>query len=328
MTDLTTTYMGMHLSSPFIAASSGLTNSLDHLKELETFGARAVILKSLFEEEIIVELDRRMNEMHSENYLYPETMEFYEKADVEDTLTSYLRLIYEAKKNLEIPVIASINCVTPHNWPYFTKYLQEAGADALELNIFTLPTDIATPGKKYEDNLIDICNAVRQQASIPVSIKISQYYSSLAYTMNEAAKTGIKGITLFNRFYSPDFDTYSLEIIPASIYSNADDYLQTLRWIAIMSEKTACDMSASTGVHNGLSAAKMILAGASAVQVASVLYKNGISHLRQMRKELSDWMEDKGYETIEQYKGKLSYFNANDPAGLLRAQFMRHFAGK
>jgi dihydroorotate dehydrogenase (fumarate) len=328
MFDLTTTYLGLELPTPLIAASSGLTGNLKQIIELEAAGAGAVVLKSLFEEEIVVELDRRINKMHSENYLYPETMEFYEKDDVEDTLTAYLKLIYDSKQKVQIPIIASVNCVSPHNWPYFTKYLQEAGADAIELNIFQLPADNSATGDKYEKNVIDICNAVMKEATIPVSVKISPFFSGLSNMISQISNTGVKGIALFNRFYSPDIDLDSLEIIPAPIYSNPDEYTNTLRWIAIASDKVKCDMTATTGIHNATSVAKMILAGAKAVQIASVLYKNGIPYLSNIKNELGQWMESKGFETPEQFRGKLSYGNTENPAGLLRVQFMKHFASK
>lgn len=328
MVDLTTTYLGLQLPSPVIVASCGLTNNINDLIEHEKNGAGAVILKSLFEEEIIVELDRRFSKMHSENYVYPETIDFFGASNVEETLTTYLELIYKAKRSLDIPVIASINSLTSHNWPTFTKYIQEAGADAIELNIFFLPSDVSVKGSNYENSLLEICASVKKETFIPVSIKISHYFSGLANLMVETSNIGISGITLFNRFFSPDIDLDTLEIIPSDLYSNANDYFQTLRWIAIMFGKANCDLSASTGIHDGKTAAKMILAGASSVQVASALYRRGLPYLGQINNELETWMESKGIQTIEQFKGSLSYANVQNPAGLLRTQFMRHFAGK
>ncbi|NLX73781.1 MAG: dihydroorotate dehydrogenase-like protein [Bacteroidales bacterium] len=328
MTDLSTYYMGLPVHSPIVAASSALTASLAQIIELEKYGAGAVVLKSLFEEEIVVELDRRMNKMHAENYIYPETIEFYEDRDVDDILTGYLKLIFEAKKNLDIPVIASINCVTSGNWHYFAKYIQEAGADGLELNIFTLPADIATPGKDYEEAALKIVKDTMAEVFIPLSVKISPYYSGLANMISQFDQLGVKGVALFNRYFSPDFDMDELLMKPGPIYSDEGDYLNSLRWIALLSGKVGCDLYATNGIHDGLTVAKMIAAGAQGVQVASSLYKNGIAHISTLNRQLAEWMEKKEFGGLEQLRGILSHNNMENPAGLLRVQFMRHFAGK
>ncbi len=328
MPDLSTTYMGLYLPSPIIAASSGLTNDIKSLVDIESAGAGAIVLKSLFEEEIIVELDHRKNKMHSENYLYPEIYDFYEEQDVDDTLTEYLRLIYEAKKNITIPIIASINCITQYNWPYFAKYLQDAGADGIELNISLLPADEGGLHGQNELITLDIIKSVLKETSIPVSIKISPYFSNLTQSIIDFSKSGIKGIALFNRFFSPDYDTESLEIIPAPIFSNPDDYVLPLRWIAITSGKAECDIVGTTGIHSGLTAAKMILAGACGVQVASSLYKKGINHIQTINNDLDKWMAGKGFNSISDFMGMLNYSKTDKPGGLIRTQFMKHFAGK
>lgn len=328
MTDLTTFYMGLPVPSPVVASSSGLTGNLAQIKELEKYGAGAIVLKSLFEEEIVVELDHRLRKMHSENYLYPETIGFYENDAVEDTLTEYLKLIFDAKKSVDIPVIASINCVTAHNWPSFAKYLQEAGADGLELNVFLLPSDLSVPGQEYEQATLEIVRNVMKEVTIPVNVKISPYFSGLGNMIGQLSDLGLQGITLFNRFFDPDFDMDALEILPGPVYSGPDDYINVLRWVALTAGKVNCDLYATTGIHNGLTAAKMILAGAQGVQVASSLYKNGIPHLRQINNELSAWMESKNFEGIDDFKGQLSHHKMENPAGLLRVQFMKYFAGK
>jgi dihydroorotate dehydrogenase (fumarate) len=328
MTDLSSFYMGLPVPSPIVAASSGLTGNVAQIKELEKYGAGAIVLKSLFEEEIVVELDRRLNKLHSENYLYPETIGFYEHDDVEDTLTNYLKLIFDAKKSVDIPVIASINCVTSKNWPSFAKYFQEAGADGLELNVFLLPSDLAVTGKNYESATLEIVRNVMKEVNIPVNVKISPYFSGLGNMLSQLSESGLQGIALFNRFFDPDFDMDALEIVPGPVYSGSGDYLNVLRWIALTAGKVKCDLYATTGIHDGITAAKMILAGAQGVQVASSLYKNGIPHLKQMNRELTDWMESKSFEGIEDFRGQLSQNNIDNPAGLLRVQFMKYFADK
>ncbi len=328
MPDLSTTYMGLKLKSPIIASSSGLTNSLHNIIELEKHGAGAIVLKSLFEEEIVTEMEHELKKMHTENYLYPETMEFYENYDVEDTLTEYLKLIHECKQHVKIPIIASINCISSHNWPYFAKSLEEAGADGLELNINILPSDPEASSVENEKVLFDIIKAVKHEVSIPVAIKISSYFSNLAGIISQISNTGVDGIVLFNRYYSPDIDIENFEIMPAPLYSSPNEYVQPLRWISIMSERVNCDLAASTGVHDGKTLIKMILAGASAVQVASTLYKNGFAHIQLMLNELKTWMDRKDFVNMKQITGMLSQSRAINPAGYLRIQFMKHYAEK
>ncbi|SMO53270.1 dihydroorotate dehydrogenase (fumarate) [Saccharicrinis carchari] len=328
MPDLSTSYMGLKLKSPIIAAASGLTNSLEDIIKLEKHGAGAVVLKSLFEEEIVTDMDHDMNKMHSESYLYPETMEFYEDYDVEDTLTNYLKLITECKQQVKIPIIASIHCVTSHNWPYFAKSLEDAGADALELNIAILPDDPEQSGSEVEKVYFDIIKAVQKEVSIPISIKISSYFTNLAGTLTRLADTGIKGIVLFNRFYSPDIDIESFDIVSAPKLSSPGEYVLPLRWIAIMNQRINCDLSATTGIHNGAALIKMLLAGAASVQVASTLYKNGFAHLQTMLDELKNWMVSKEFSHLDEMRGILSQSKSIQPAGYLRIQFMKHFAEK
>lgn len=328
MPDISTTYMGLKLKSPIIAASSGLTNSVEDIKNIEKAGAGAVVLKSLFEEEIVTELDRQMKQMHSENYLYPETMDFYERFNVEDTLSNYLKLIQDSKNAVDLPVIASINCITSHNWPYFAKSIEDAGADAIELNIFALPSDFDRDGSDHENTYFDVVSAVLKEVSIPVSIKISHYFSNLAGMIKKLSETGIAGMVLFNRFYSPDIDIDSLEVVPTHIFSEEKEYVMPLRWIAITSGRVKCDLSATTGIHESKTIIKMILAGAQTVQVASSLYKNGIETIERYNHEIEKWMTKKGFESVDQFRGSLSQTNAQNPAGYLRVQFMKHFSNK
>ncbi len=328
MPDLSTSYMGLKLKSPIIAAASGLTNSLEDIIELEKNGAGAVVLKSLFEEEIVTDMDRDMNKMHSESYLYPETMEFYEDYDVEDTLTNYLKLITECKQQVKIPIIASIHCVTSHNWPYFAKSLEDAGADALELNIAILPDDPQQTSEEVEKIYFEIIKAVQHEVTIPISIKISSYFTNLTATLTRLADTGVKGIVLFNRFYSPDIDIENFDVVSAPKLSLPNEYFLPLRWIAIMSHRIECDLAATTGVHDGATLIKMLLAGASSVQIASTLYKNGFAHINGMLDELKSWMTSKDFSSIDQMKGMLSQSKSIQPAGYLRIQFMKHFAEK
>jgi dihydroorotate dehydrogenase (fumarate) len=326
MPDISTTYLGLKLKSPILAASSGLTDSIEDIKRIEKAGAGAVVLKSLFEEEIVKEMEHEMHRLHSENHLYPETMDYYDTFNVEDTLSNYLKLITECKREINIPVIASINCVTAHNWPYFAKSLQDAGADAIELNIFSLPSDVNMKGSDHEQVYFDVIKAVLKEVSIPVSIKISHYFSNLAEVIQRLSETAIAGMVLFNRFYSPDIDVDNMEVIPTHIFSQEHEYTIPLRWIAITSSRTKCDLAATTGIHDTRTMLKMLLAGAQVVQIASTLYKNGIESIERYNYELGKWMDKKGFETLKDFRGNLSQSNAANPAGYLRLQFMKQFS--
>jgi len=329
MANTQTDFIGLKLQNPLIAASSGLTNSIEDIIEFEKNGVGAIVLKSLFEEEIRIEMEKDLSRMSKESFIYPETMDFYDSYDaVEDLLSSYLRLISEAKKTISVPIIASINCVTAEKWPYYATTLQEAGADALELNIFSLPSDFSHTPEKDEKLYFDIVEAIMKQVSIPVVLKISYYSSNLASLIYRLSKTGISGITLFNRFYSPDIDIHNFEVLPSHVYSSPEDLPISLRWIAIMAGRVECDLAASTGVHDGEALIKQILAGADAVQVASAFYKHGKGQALQMISDLEAYMGKHNFETISDFKAKMSYARADNPAAFERAQFMKHFAGK
>jgi dihydroorotate dehydrogenase (fumarate) len=329
MADLSVSYMGLKLKTPLIAASSGLTDNLDNLKRFEEFGAGAVVLKSLFEEEIILEKEARLKKMTSSGFIYPETLEFYDYHDDADheSTHQYLELVRKASKKLKIPVIPSINCVTAEQWTFFPRELELAGADAIELNVFIMPSDLQRSKAENEKVYFDIIKEVSKQVKIPVSLKISFYFSDLAIMIKKLSETSIKGLVLFNRFYSPDIDVETMEVTSASVLSNPGDISTSLRWIAIMHDHVSCDLAASTGVHSGKDMVKMILAGASAVQVASAFYKNGVDYTSTILKEMEEWMDSKGYKTIDEFKAVMSQHETGNPAAFQRVQFMKYFRG-
>jgi dihydroorotate dehydrogenase (fumarate) len=328
MANLSSHYLGLPIKSPIIASSSGLTSSVKDVVELANQGAGAVVLKSLFEEEIVVEMEKQMGRMFANSYLYPETMEYYENEDTEDTLTNYLSLIGQCKQAVQIPIIASINCVTANNWPSFARSLQDAGADALELNVFVLPSNLEAASAENEQLLFDVLKNVKKEVTIPVSIKMSYYFSSLGATITKLSQAGADGIVLFNRFYSPDIDLDVLDVVSANVFSTPADYHHTLQWMGLLGGRGLCDLSASTGIHDSQTATKMILAGAQTVQVASCLYKHGVGHLAQLTSGLSKWMDEKGFEKIDDFRGILSQSQVANPAGYERLQFMKYFAKK
>ncbi len=325
MANLKTTYLGLELKNPLIAASSGLTDNIESLKALEKAGAGAVVLKSLFEEEIIKEMQETFTKMTAEGFVYPETMEYFEYDEIEDTLGSYLKLISDAKEQLSIPVIASINCVSAQKWTYFAKELEKAGADALELNVFVLPSDMEKTTEENEKVYFEVIEEVKKQVTIPISLKISYYFSNLGATIKKLSETGIEGLVLFNRFFSPDFDMDKMNVIATNVLSSPAELPQSLRWVAISSGRVKCDIAASTGVHDGIAVAKQLLAGAQTVQVASALYRNGTEYLSTMLSQLEGWMKEKEFKSVDEFRGKMSYAKMQNPAAYERVQFMKNF---
>lgn len=326
MTDLTTSYLGLKLKNPIIASSSGLTNSVDDIKEFEANGAGAVVLKSIFEEDIRRELKKDMVTMNKESFLYPETMDYYDNYTDDDSLTNYLRLIRESKKAVSIPIIASINCVTAEKWPYYVETLQDAGADALELNIFVMPSDLDRTSEQNEKVYFDVVKEVKKYAKIPVSLKISYYSSSLGSFIKKLSNTGIDGLVLFNRFYSPDIDINNFDILSSNVTSSPKELPISLRWMGIMHNRVGCDLAASTGIHDGEAVIKQLLAGANAVQMASTFYKNGKQVLKTILDDLTKWMKEKNFKSIDEFRGKLSQDKTQNPAAYERMQFMKYFS--
>lgn len=328
MAKLTTKYMGLTLKNPIIASSSGLTNRLSDIVSLEAEGAGAIVLKSLFEEEIIMEAQDNINKMQATGFIYPETMEYFDYDEMEDPVANYLKLISDAKKEVKIPIIASINCVTSNKWPEFAKRIEAAGADALELNVFVLPTDMDRTAAENEKVYFDVVSKVTGLVSIPVAIKISPYNTALGSFIKRLSDTPIKSIVLFNRFYNPDFDIHTLDFTSTTVLSTPAELALPLRWVAIMANRVSCSLAASTGIHDGHGVIKALLAGADVVQVASTLYRNGFGHIGTMLKQIDEWMGEKGYKTIDDFRGKMSQSKTHNPAAFDRVQFMKFFRGR
>ncbi len=326
MVDLKTTYLGLSLRNPLIVGSSGLTNSIENLIEIEKNGAGAVVLKSLFEEQIHNAASHTIMEDEYAN-LYPEAEDYIRNYTKENDLAIYLNLIKEAKEKLTVPVIASINCITSSEWISFAKKVENAGADAIELNVAVLPSDPNKTSAQIEQVYFDVATKIVKEVKIPVSIKLSYYFSALANTLVKLSWTDIKGIVLFNRFYTPDFDIESLEIKSSFVFSSPGELGLSLRWVAMLSPHLQCDVSASTGVHTSDAFIKQLLAGATTVQIASVLYKKGFREIGIMLEELENWMIRHNYQTIDDFRGLLSVEKAENPAAFERIQFMKHFSG-
>jgi dihydroorotate dehydrogenase (fumarate) len=328
MADLSTNYMGFKLKNPIIAGSSGLTKTVENLQKLEKHGAAAIVLKSLFEEQIMSEVNKTMAQPAGVgNFHYPEAEDYISNYTKEKDVSEYLRLIEQGKKTVAVPIIASVNCISASEWISFAKKMEDAGADGLELNMFILPSNSKKDGIENEQVYFDIVQEVMRQLSIPVAAKISYYFSSLAKTALKLSWTGISGMVLFNRFFSPDIDIDEFEVVATNVFSTKDELATSLRWVAMLSDRLHCDIAASTGVHDGEAVVKQLLAGAKAVQIASTLYKNGFGVIEGMVEFLDKWMNKNGFKTVDDFCGKLSVKSAENPAAYERVQFMKHFAG-
>lgn len=325
MVNLACTYAGLNLKNPIVMASSGLTATVENVKELVDAGAGAIVLKSIFEEEILMEMEQSNQEMIGRPYIYPETMDYMDEADDEDLIRKYLGLIKDCKANTDVPIIASINCVSNQKWIYLAKEIEKAGADAIELNIFSLPSDTNHAAGEIENAYIEIVDSVVALISIPLTIKISPFFTSLAQMIHRFESMGVKGIVMFNRFYAPDINITDQALSSSFVLSNPSDIALPMRWIALMAEKVNVDFAATTGIHHGSGAVKMFLAGASVVQIASTVYKNGPKVIEEIKQELSQWMVDNDYKSLSEFKGKLSLNAGVQTAAWERVQFMREF---
>jgi len=324
MADLSTIYMGFKLKNPYIASSSGLTDSVEKAYLLEQNGVAAIVVKSLFEEQIMMDVDaQRMNNMFNTYSEAEDYIAFYSR---KHELNSYIELIDGMKQKLTIPVIASINCSSADSWIDFAGDIQAAGADALELNMFIMPSDIKMKGEEVEKLYIDVARRVSQSLTIPVAMEIHHYYSGMASFAVELSRTGIKSLVLFNRFYQPDVDLVSLKVTSGSILSHSDENAEVRRWLAILSGRVACDLAASTGIHDWQTAVKDMLLGANAVQVASAMYKAGPEILKPWIEETNKWLDAKGYDSVRSITGMLRQADSIKPLAYERAQFMRYFS--
>ena len=324
MANLTTDYMGLSLKNPIIVSSSGLTDSVEKIIELEKHGAGAVVLKSLFEEQIMMDIDaNRMNNIFG---TYSDSEDYIGYYTRKNALSSYIDLVDGAKDKCGIPVIASINCYSADQWPEFAGDVEAAGADALELNMFIMPSDPAITGAEIEKMYLDIVNKVVTNVTIPVSLKIHHYFSGMSNFLVELSKTGIKSLVLFNRFYQPDVDLEKGKIISGHVYSSPADNALVLRWLTILSGRVECDLAASTGIHSGESALKNIFSGANAVQIASVVYQKGPLVIASIINEMNLWLDNHGYTSSAEITGKLRQSDSIKPMVYERAQFMKYFS--
>ena len=322
--DLTTTYLGLKLKNPLVPSSSPLTRDLSNLRQMEDAGASAIVLYSLFEEQILQESQVLDLYLTQGTEAYAEALSYFPEApEYQSGPHAYLEHIQQAKSALDIPIIASLNGVSAGYWTSYATSIEEAGADALELNVYYLPTELYLSGAEVELMYLDVLKDVKAAVSIPVSMKLSPYFSSMAnmaYRLNEA---GADGLVMFNRFYQPDLDLESLEVVPNLKLSESAEMRLPLRWIAILYGRIKADLALTTGVHTVKDVAKGLAAGAKVTMLASELLQNGIFRLKVLRSGLEAWLREHEYESVTQLQGSMSQINCAEPAAFERANYMR-----
>jgi len=323
MADLSTQYLGLKLKNPLVPSASPLSKHLDSARRLEDAGAAAMVMHSLFEEKIEEEDARLARFFHQQSLGHGEAESFH---PVPDNYSSYeeqyLEQLQALKASLEVPVIASLNGTTPGGWVSYARALQEAGADALELNVYYIP---AGPGEdccQVENRYVEVLQAVRETVTIPITMKLSSQFSSPVNFVKRLEGAGASGLVVFNRFYQPDIDLETLEVVPKLELSSSEESLLRIRWLAILYGRTSCSLAITGGVHNLRDVLKSLLVGADVTHMCSALLRRGPGHLAMVLKSLNEWLDEREYESVEQMKGSVSQHNATDSAAFLRANYV------
>ena len=325
MKNLQTTYMGLQLKNPLIASSSGLTSNIESIKKLANEGVGAVVLKSLFEEQINYEAGR----LEAFGAEHPDAISYIRAYSSSNSLENYLNLIKAAKKETNIPVIASVSCISDSEWVSFARNIEDAGADALELNLFFLPVDKNKPSSEYEATYFEVIDSLKAQLKIPIAVKIGFYFTNPLRMVKELYNHKANATVLFNRFYESDIDIENMMLKSAEVFSHPSDLRLSLRWISLISaQMPEMELSASTGIHDGAAVVKLLLAGAQTVQLCSTLYKNGVSQIAKILEFIADWMKRHGYNSVDDFRGEMNYKNIPDPDIYERSQFMKYYSGR
>jgi dihydroorotate dehydrogenase (fumarate) len=324
MVDLTTYYMGLKLRTPLVASASPLSQEISSIRRLEEVGASAVVLYSLFEEQLRQESLELDHHLSAGTDSFAESLSFFPQAS-EYRLgpEGYLEHIRKARQAVGIPIIASLNGASAGGWEEYAKEIQQAGADALECNIYSIPTDADVTGAEVEQSYIDIVKSVKKAVSIPVAVKISPFFSNLANMAKRLDQAGANGLVLFNRFYQPDIDLEELEIRPNVLLSTPQALRLPLTWIGILYGRVQASLAGTSGVHDAPDVIKLLMAGANVTMMCSALLRNGIKHLQSVEKAVVQWMQSHDYESVQQMQGSMSQLRCPDPEAFERAQYMR-----
>lgn len=319
-----TEYLGMKLKSPIVASASPLTESVQHIRQLEDAGASAVVLHSLFEEQL--QLESHDLDFHLSNNAesYAEALSYFPEQDEYDVgPENYLELIQQAKEAVDIPVIASLNGISPGGWIDYATQIEQAGADALELNIYYIPTDPDLDANDIENMYLSIVRQIKGTIRLPIAVKLNPFFSAMANMAVKLEEAGANGLVLFNRFYQPDFDLENLSVAPNLRLSNSSELLLRLRWVAILYGHIKADMAVTGGVHTATDVVKCMMAGATVAMMTSSLLKHGIDYIKIVEKNMIEWMEEHEYESIEMMQGSMSQQSVAEPAAFERANYMR-----
>ncbi|RJP23634.1 MAG: dihydroorotate dehydrogenase-like protein [Candidatus Omnitrophota bacterium] len=322
--DLSTTYLGLKLKNPLAPSASPLSRDIDSIKKMEDAGASAVVLHSLFEEQIQFEAKELDHFLSHGAESYAEALSYFPKAD-EYAIgpDDYLEHIRKAKAAVDIPIIGSLNGVSTGGWIDYAKKMQDAGADALELNVYYIPTDPSVPTDKVEKVYLDIVKAVKKGVTCPVAVKLSPYFTSMSSMAQRLVDAGANGLVLFNRFYQPDIDIENLEVGPNLMLSTPQEMRLPLRWIAILYGRIEADLAATTGIYTAEDVIKMLMAGANVTMMCSALLRHGVGRIREVLADLKKWMEEHEYESVEQMRGSMSQKSCPEPAAFERANYMK-----
>jgi dihydroorotate dehydrogenase (fumarate) len=324
MIDLSTTYMGLPLKNPIVASASPLCDSVDKIRSLEAHGIAAVVLPSLFEEQLILDSESVDSDLSRGAEAFAESSSFLpELGDYNLGPEGYLELIRKAKKQVSIPIIASLNGVTPGGWVRYAREMEQAGADAIELNIYSLVTDPSRTAAEVEKDYCALVRKLRENLKIPIAVKLSQFFSAVANFASHIDTSGANAIVLFNRFYQPDLDINQLEVVPTITLSHPSELLLRLHWTAVMYGHISADIAVTGGVHRAEDVLKSVMAGASVDMMTSALLQNGVSHLDTVLSGIQQWMEEHEYQSIDQMRGSMSQRNVPNPAMYERANYMR-----
>jgi len=325
MADLTTTYMGLELRNPLVVSSSGLTKDLDGVRRCADAGAGAVVLKSLFEEQVIGEMQNQ--KQYASAAWHPEALDYVEGMGIGIGPREYLEVIREAKKAVSIPVIASLNCVSREVWTGYAKRLASEGADGIELNLAVMPSDPKRTTDEIEKMYLDALADVTSKVDVPIAVKIGPYFTSVSRMALAFSRRGVKALVLFNRFYQIDIDIEKMELSSGITLSSPKEMNLPLRWISLLSGRVECDLAASTGIHDERAVVKMLLAGATVTQLCSTLYLNGVEHIGKILSGVEEWMKGHGIESVGAIRGKLSSLNSTDPELYERIQYIKALVG-